>query len=363
MKKIVIIGGGAAGTALAANLDSSKFEIKIFEKRTADGNSGLAFLLLPNGFNVLCKMGLEKEILKKIHPLHTFKNQFSNGKKIKTEPMQYLFGAKRHDIVESVRSKVNPAITFYKHEFSHFIYDAYGKAIAVTFTNGHVESGDIFIGADGAFSKIRQTIFPESKLKKTHIKEIVSLVHAPELVNRLNGTFIKFTCKAGGRAAGLLPCSREHLVWFFQFNEQIINFNLEKDDMRSFLIHQIGSWGPLMEKVLIKTDFSKSFLWNTRDMDSLPSYHEKNVGLIGDAAHVFATFTSQGLNTALEDGYDLSELFNQQGVDSSCENIFQKFFKMRYVKAEQHLQIGRVIKNQFMENHHAPSEIMTPIAV
>lgn len=363
MKKIRIIGGGAAGMSLAIGLSRAGFDVKIFEKRKRDCHNGLAFLLLQNGFETLCKMGLEHAILQKVHPLHTFKSVLSTGKKIKSEPMQYLFGAKRHDIVETIRNQVAPNIMVYEHEFSHFDYDENGCATTVHFTNGHSEKGDIFIGADGAHSKVRNSIFPNKKVCKTHVKEIVSLVHAPDLVRKLHGTFVKFTCKAGGRAAGLLPCTKEDIVWFFQFDERLINFNKEENDMRSFLMHQLGSWGPSIEEVLMKTDFSKSYLWNTHDMESLPSYHRNNVGLIGDAAHVFATFTSQGLNTALEDGYDLGKLMEKHSSTLTIEEIFTKFFHMRSETAEQHLQQGRNLKNQFLEIHSKTEEMMTPIAI
>jgi len=71
MKKIVIIGGGAAGMSLALELSRGGLDVKVFEKRKRNHHNGLAFLLLHNGFEVLRKMGLEHQILQKVHPLHT----------------------------------------------------------------------------------------------------------------------------------------------------------------------------------------------------------------------------------------------------------------------------------------------------
>jgi len=308
-------------------------------------------------------MGLEHQILQKVQPLHTFNHLLSTGKKVKSEPMQYLFGAKRHDIVSTVQNQIPPNIIAYEHEFSHFEYDENGQATSVHFCNGQSEKGDVFIAADGAHSRIRKSIFPNKNLSKTNIREIVSLVEAPELVRKLNGSFVKFNCQAGGRAAGLLPCSKNEVVWFFQFDDRIIHFDKETNDIRSFLSHQLGSWGGPLKDVLIKTDFSRSYLWKTHDLDPLPSYHQNNVGLIGDAAHVFATFTSQGLNTALEDGYDLAYLFKNFSKKESTESIFKRFYQMRKVTAESHLNLGRAMKNEFLEISNASKEMMVPIAV
>jgi 2-polyprenyl-6-methoxyphenol hydroxylase-like FAD-dependent oxidoreductase len=49
--------------------------------------------------------------------------------------------------------------------FSHFIYEN-GKAVVAQFSNGEVEYGDIFIGADGSNSAVREAILVLSNLQK-----------------------------------------------------------------------------------------------------------------------------------------------------------------------------------------------------
>jgi len=320
MRKVVIIGGGAAGLSLAIGMKKQGQSVKIFEKRKENHNSGLALLLLPNGMEVLKKMELQDEVLKKVSPLNKFVSQYSTGKKILSKPMSNLFGVKRGDILDTLKDKVSKVDISYGHEFSHFSYNPKGEAKAVHFKNGHVEKGDIFIGADGVHSPIRKTIFPESNLIQTNISEMVSLIKAPDLVKKLNGSFLKTICKAGGRAIGLLPCSEEDVVWFFQYDESIIDFDPD-NDIKSFLRHQIGSWSNPADELFLRTDFSHSYLWKTHDMNLLPAFHKNNVALIGDAAHVFNTLTSQGLNSALEDGYCLSQLFSNENKNMSASLI------------------------------------------
>ncbi|MEL6922875.1 MAG: NAD(P)/FAD-dependent oxidoreductase [Bacteroidota bacterium] len=362
MKKVVIIGAGAAGISLAISLKRNGHSVKIFEKRNKASHNGLALLLLSNGFNALRELGLEQDILKKIRPLHNYRNIYSTGQSVFSEDMHELFGAKRHDIVSTLRDQLNEGDVVYGHEFSHFHYDADGCATAVHFTNGHKEEADIFIGADGANSRIRKILFPQRQLSRINVKEVVSLVRAPELAQRLNTTFIKTTCKAGGRAVGLLPCSKEEVVWFFQFDETIIEFDPERYDLRSFMIHQLNSWANPVSELLHVTDFSKSYLWDTHDLNPLPRYHYNNVGLVGDAAHVFTTFTSQGLNTALEDGLVLGNIISEAPLNTPVNVIFDEYFKKRKGTAERHLTYGRNLKQQFLRANTQPEELMVPMA-
>ena len=98
-------------------------------------------------------------------------------------------------------------------------------------------------------------------------------------------------------------------------------------------------------------------------MDSLKAYHHKNIGLIGDAAHVFATFTSQGLNTAIEDGYILGNLLSDLSLNSTVQNAFEQFYQMRNDTAERHLNYGRNLKDQFLGATIQSDEMLVPVAL
>ncbi len=362
MRKVVIIGGGAAGLSLAIGLKKQGQSVKIFEKREENHSNGLALLLLPNGMEVLKKMDLQEEVLKKVSSLNNFVSQYSTGKQIFSKPMSNLYGVKRGDILDTLKDKISKVDISYGHAFSHFSYNQNGEARAVHFKNGHIEKGDVFIGADGVHSPIRKSIFPESNLIQTNISEMVSLIKAPNLVKRLNGTFQKIICKAGGRAIGLLPCSKEDVVWFFQYDESIIDFDPDNDnDIKSFLRHQIGSWANPAEELFLKTDFSHSYLWKTHDMNLLPAFHKNNVALIGDAAHVFNTLTSQGLNSALEDGYCLSQLFSNENKNIPASKVFEIFYSLRKETVKNNIEYGRMLKDQFIVTQD--QNMVVPMAV
>jgi 2-polyprenyl-6-methoxyphenol hydroxylase-like FAD-dependent oxidoreductase len=362
MRKVIIIGEGAAGLSLAIGLKKVGLTVKLFEKRKKNDNDGLALLLLPNGLEALKKMNLDRAIIKKAYPIYDFASQYSNGTQTQTKPMSNLFGIKRSEVLETLRDEVSMLDIFYGHEFSHFKFDKNGNASEAHFTNGHVEKGDVMIAADGVHSMIRKSLFPNSTLSKTNITEIVSIVKAPDLVKKLDHTFIKTIWKTGGHAVGVLPCSSEEIVWFFQFDNSRIDYT-SGDDISNFLMDKLGACASPVKELLVETDFSKSYLWKTHDLHPLPAFHLNNIGLIGDAAHVFNTLTSQGLNTALEDGCCLSALFAREYQRTPVSKIFEMYYQLRKATVQHHFELGRKLKDQFLAPQILNQEMMVPMIV
>jgi hypothetical protein len=63
-------------------------------------------------------------------------------------------------------------------------------------------------------SRIREAIVPGHKFEAGRVKEVVSSVDLPELVQSMNSTFMKFMHPDGGLAVGLVPSSKTRLIWF-----------------------------------------------------------------------------------------------------------------------------------------------------
>ena len=112
-----------------------------------------------------------------------------------------------------------------------------------------------------------------------------------------------------------------------------------------------------------RTDFKQSYIWHTTDMESLSTYHHKNLVLIGDAAHVFLPFTSQGVSSALEDAMVLTSLMVKNPYVSDMAQIFQQYTVIRKHLMEHHLEAGRSLKQQFLAAHHEDKELSIPLVM
>jgi len=344
--KVVIIGSGIAGLALGIILQNNGVEVSICER---DGNlprKGHAFLLHPDAMEVLT-------IISKYNPDLEIPGQFIE-KIVMKRPDQTLLNyseleswicMKRIDIIQYLYSFYTDNKINFNRNFSHFIYEN-EKAVAAVFENGEIEYGDVFIGADGARSKVRKLLFGEMNYTPNQVREVVGVVNNPKYIANLPDTFTKYISTEKSLAVGMIPCSSNELVWFMQFD---VNLLKEKDEspesLKALCTDLLKDFPNDVQEVLKLNDFSNNFVWYSTDFDLLPAFHKNNVALLGDAAHLALPFTSSGITNALIDAKIFSELLLQ---GKPFEEICNQFYNLRAKDLSEHVSLGRKIKDDFL---------------
>jgi len=220
--KVVIIGSGLAGLVTGIMLQNNGIAISISEKEPNLPRKGHAFLLHPNAMDVLTTIA-------KYHPDLEIPGQFID-KIVMKRPDQTLLVyseleswicMKRVDIIRYLNSFFEENEIKFNRVFSHFIYQN-EIAIAAVFENGEIEYGDVFIGADGAKSKVRNSLFGETKYSTNLVREVVGVVNNPKYIANLPDTFTKYISAEKSIAIGMIPCSATELVWFMQFDVKLL---------------------------------------------------------------------------------------------------------------------------------------------
>ncbi|TDH27735.1 hypothetical protein EXU57_04465 [Segetibacter sp. 3557_3] len=348
--KAIIIGGGIAGLATAISLRKIGWDVVVNERATHYTEIGLGFILLPNGVLALDHLGAGTAIRKtgKYVKRAILQNEF--GEIYKKETLNYSIAIQRYDCIKALCDLLPEESVCFGNDFSHFIYDDRGKATAVVYKNGVQQEGDIFIAADGANSMIRRSLFPEYRLSQTTVKELVCIADLPEISELLKGDLIKTQSESDGLSFGLLPCNDEQVIWYMQYDCTKWDMkDLSAKSKKDFAFSLLRKWPHPIDYVLNNTNFNKAFLWSTKDMDLLPAFHQKNIVLIGDAAHLALPFTSQGTNSALEDAIILANLLEGQKKDFG--EVFTEFYYARKDTLEHYLDFGRMLSDRFLQPH------------
>jgi 2-polyprenyl-6-methoxyphenol hydroxylase-like FAD-dependent oxidoreductase len=99
-----------------------------------------------------------------------------------------------------------------------------------------------------------------------------------------------------------------------------------------------------------------NYVWHTTDFEILPKFHQRNVLLIGDAAHVALPFTSAGVTNAL---LDVDCLVSLLSIESDFETICQKLYEQRAIHVKNHVKMGREIRSSFLQG--ADRSVKLPI--
>ena len=347
--KIVIIGGGIAGLTLANFLQDDRFEVVVNERAIGAIGGGHAFLMHSDGLSVLQELagGLEMPVPGYLpgQLVERFILRRPDGKEVQHLPLDNWRCIKRTELTEFLYSKLPEKAVLDNRRFERFIYDG-DRIVAAAFENGAVEYGDLFIGADGGFSRVRQAVLGPTNFIPGRVKEVVGVASNHELAEKYRGTFNKFQREDIGLAFGMIPSSGDELVWFMQYDPEMSDLEAENSaaELEAFCHELMADFPSMVKEILNSNDFSTSYIWKTRDFEVLSAFSHNNVALIGDAAHLALPFTSAGTTNAMVDARMLAKNLKQMNYPQA----FQSYYEQRSTEVAAHLKLGRALRDVFL---------------
>ena len=345
--RALVIGGGIAGLSTAINLKKVGFKPYIFERSPATRSNGLGFIMLQNGIDAFELMGLKSQMIKLGHPLNYFVAVDPKGKVLHQSEVDSCIALNRDHCIDMLKGELDNDSILYNKAFSKLHYNGEGQAVGVHFQDGSYEQGDIIVGADGIHSQVRQALYPNHPLTEVGYKEIVCMTHMPELDGEIYDTFYKVKDK--GKSMGIIPFGQSRFIWFLQFDST--KFPLLNNDLaakKDFSMEMAKDWPMPFQHIIQQSNFEQAYLWNIKKMDILPAFHKSGVALLGDAAHPLISFTSQGANSALEDGVLFSHFLSKKEELHQMKQSFQTFNDYRYDVIDNYIKEGDKLLNQFL---------------
>lgn len=358
--KVVIIGGGIAGMSLAILLHKNGHEVLVNERELEMPLLGNAFLMHSDGVSILDMLHQQTALLELPGKLiDTFLLKSPDGQELKYQKLEPWQCIRRCDLIKFLYQQLPVELVKKGRVFSHFLYES-GKATAVIFQNGDCEYADIFIGADGSMSQVRQSIFGKTNYSPVEVREIIGVAKMPNGFLSKNGVFVKYKEPSKGLSFGYIPTSEDEIVWFMQYDVRLTDLHANSAASMEIICHNLLKDFPVdVQTILHYNDFSNSYVWNTTDFDLLESFHSNNIVLIGDAGHLAVPFTSAGTTNALIDAKILSECLIKY---ASYDEAFSSFYEQRAKQVEEHTLMGRQIKKTFLaSSEESLDDIQIPL--
>ncbi len=343
-KQITIVGAGLVGSLCALYMTKRGYKVNIFERRkdlrseiiTAGKSINLA--LSKRGWSALKKVGVEKEVLKIAIPMYKRIMHDSKG-----ELSEQPYGNPGEAIYSVSRAQLNVLMMEMADKNGANLYFN-EKCIDVDFREGkvvfeniktakkQVVLSDFLIGADGAFSAVRQ------QMVKKH-------QHQYEY-NEIEHDYKELLIPAGEGGSYLLEKNALH-IWPRGEFMLIALANLDGSFTCTLFAPKRGrnSFEGLNSKKEVEEYFKSIFpdfislvpdlyeQWNVNPTSSLGiiktyPWHIKDTSiLIGDAAHATVPFYGQGMNAGFEDCRILDELLDRYADD--LETCFDQYSKTR----------------------------------
>jgi 2-polyprenyl-6-methoxyphenol hydroxylase-like FAD-dependent oxidoreductase len=348
--KVIIIGGGIAGTALALFLYKAGISCAIYEAYDYKDGVGGGLGLAPNGMNVLAALGLADAVIARGTPAleNCFYNErgkilarITNGSPEKYgQPSVSVLRAALYDVLyEAVRQQGIP-LEFQKRLKNITQTE---RGVIAHFEDGTQAEGDLLIGADGVNSQTRRIILPNGPVPATvGIIGIGGVVAAADVRHVPLREKQSFSFTYGSRGFfGYAGTENGDMMWWSNLpfdreltRDELTNFSL--DDVKREMLAIYGGYHEPIETLIRHTH--SPIKHNVKDIQSLPTWQQGRILLIGDAAHAVSPNSGQGASLALEDAMYLAKLLRHA---ADYRQVFRQFEQERKPRVEPIVAEGR----------------------
>jgi len=312
---IGIVGGGVAGLVFANFLkDSSRFKIKIFEKKEFTIKPATGIQISNNARRILNKINfnqIDTGKFSEVHKVNIF--QYENKNKIAELNINYF----NNDKEEYVSLDRNHLITFLLSELKKKIEVYHEEVISIQNNTIHCsnkldEKFDVIIVADGIFSRFGNKAWENS------LKKINALAYRGVIRGYDSGTT---------KNVDLFLGNNRHFVFYPINKSGDFSFTSIFASNSNSLSSDYSSASSSEELLGISSnanDEIKKIISSASNVYKWPIYHRPTINfgqdqvfIIGDASHAMPPFHAQGAAQAIEDSFCLAQMFEKNILNIS----------------------------------------------
>lgn len=314
--RILIIGGGVAGTATALALHQAGFEVSVHEAHPDSAEDIGAFLTLAsNGMRALAQIGAAEAVAAVGFPLATMRVLAADGVEIADvplgeadQPLTRFRCLRRSELNRALQAEARRRGIAIVHGARLAALTDRPGSVEATFGDGSSVTGDLLIGADGIRSTVRPVIAPGGGAPRYAGQRVyygycsgVLTGEDPERITMIRGSGAAFGCATS-------PGGETH--WFARVTgaaataAEIAGGTAAR--WRDLLLPRLRADATPAADLVAATD-RRIMVTNACDLPPGAPWTGRRTLIIGDAAHAASPATGQGASMALEDAVVLAK--------------------------------------------------------
>ncbi|MET3422947.1 2-polyprenyl-6-methoxyphenol hydroxylase-like FAD-dependent oxidoreductase [Actinoplanes tereljensis] len=337
VRNVLVVGGGAAGAAVAILLAEGGVSVDLIDIKPDIGALGSGITLQGNALRVLRRLGIWEQLSEQGYAFDTLglRAPDPNGTLIAElddirtggADLPATLGMYRPDLARIMLTRAEAVGVKVRFGTTYTVLDQDGDGVSVTFADGTAGRYDLVVGADGIRSWTRRTLGIPLETANVGMGIWRAFTARPESVTRTDLYY-------GGPSyiAGYCPTGADTLYAYLVEDAQdrsTLTPEQSLDVMRGLAQAYHGPWDDIRATL---TDPSRiNYTWFESHLLDGP-WHRGRVVLIGDAAHACPPTLAQGAAQALEDASVLAELLLRESALG--DDLWQEFTGRRYERAK-----------------------------
>lgn len=347
-EKIVLVGGGLAGSLMSIYLAKRGYEVHLYERRDDmrtgqyQGGRSINLALSTRGITALEKVGLVDEILSISIPMYGRMMHSVSG------DLNYqAYGRDDQAIYSVSRGELNIKLLQLANQYPNIHMYFNQKCVKMnldekvaTFEKENGEKydvkGDVFLATDGAFSALRDAMIRNprhdfSQDYQSHGYKELEIVPGPNSTFQMEEKALHIWPRSSFMMIALPnPGGNFTCTLFLPYEGEISFEHLNTDEeVMDFFQAYFPDSIPMMPGLL--DDFRNNPIGHLATMRTYPWVKNRSA-LMGDAAHAVVPFYGQGMNCSFEDCVILDQCIEEIGTD--WDKILDAYQKSRKPNAD-----------------------------
>jgi 2-polyprenyl-6-methoxyphenol hydroxylase-like FAD-dependent oxidoreductase len=354
--KTLIIGGGFSGMSAAIELRKHGADVDLAEIDAGWRSYGAGISLGGATLRAFKQLGILEAFLREGNAADGVKICLPHGQQVAELPTPRVAGpdvpgggAIMRPVLARIladATRASGANVMLGSTFTHIAQDAEGAD--VTFTDGQRRRYDLVIGADGLYSKTRETLFPDAP-KPRYSRQAVwrAVVTRPPEINCA-------TMWMGRVKPGVNPVSATHMYLFIT-EHRPTNDHVDPATFVPQLKALLADFpAPALQK--ISAELGPDSLVVFRPLEGLlmpRPWHSGNAVLIGDTVHATTPHLASGACIGIEDALVLvDELARAPSLPSALKSFEDRRWERCRMVVENSWRLGEIeIENGDKDEH------------
>jgi 2-polyprenyl-6-methoxyphenol hydroxylase-like FAD-dependent oxidoreductase len=336
MDKVLVVGGGAAGSAAAILLAERGVAVELVEIKPVATALGSGITLQGNALRVLAQLGVWDEVAAAGYAFDSLGLRTPDGTLVAEIPdartggpdLPATLGMPRPELARILLSRASALGVKIRFGTSVATLDQDADGVDVTFSDGGSGRYELVIGADGVRSATRGLIGVELQARPVGMGIWRAFTPRPASVTRTDLVY-------GGAChiAGYCPTGENSLYAYLVEDAQdrsALTPEEQLDVVSSLAENYHGPWDDIRPLLTDPSTINYTH-FESQILDG--PWHRGRVVLIGDAVHACPPTLAQGAAMALEDAAVLAELL--LAADRFDESVLDELVARRASRARE----------------------------